>query len=218
MKAMKKTNIIQNDDTLKSKQSDTKLRIIDVATMLFADRGFEGASVREIAKIAEVNLAAINYHFSNKQNLYHAVLRNGLLRLNLEIKDLANEKNRTTTEFAIALYRMMIGNGARLINNFKVLLNDYSFPQDLIIKDQAGPPGSEQLLKTLELELGKQLSSENGQWAVRVLFTFVSHTALMASTHYGQQQCGLIFNQKLVEENIKRLVSVLLEDLKNRTH
>jgi AcrR family transcriptional regulator len=215
---MTKNNVIQNDELLKSKQSDTKLRIIDVATMLFADRGFDGASVREIAKVADVNLAAINYHFSNKQNLYHAVLRNGLLRLNLEIKDLANEKNRTTSEFAIALYRMMIGNGPRLINNFKVLLNDYPFPQDLVIKDQAGPPGSEQLLRTLEVELGKQLTSEDGQWAVRVLFTFVSHTALMASTHYGQQKCGEIFNQKLVEESIKRLVSVLLEDLKNRTH
>src|SRR5512139_3551664 len=48
-------------------------RILDAAERLFAERGFEGASVRDLAAAAGVNLAAINYHFGGKEALYRAV-------------------------------------------------------------------------------------------------------------------------------------------------
>jgi AcrR family transcriptional regulator len=41
---------------------------------LFADRGFSAVSVRDIAAAAEVNVAAVNYHFQSKENLYREVL------------------------------------------------------------------------------------------------------------------------------------------------
>ena len=54
---------------------ESRARIIEAAGQLFADRGFDGVSVRELARHAEVNAAAINYHFGGKEGLYHAVLR-----------------------------------------------------------------------------------------------------------------------------------------------
>lgn len=48
-------------------------RILDAAERLFAERGFEGTSVRELAASAGVNLAAVNYHFGGKEALYRAV-------------------------------------------------------------------------------------------------------------------------------------------------
>ena len=48
-------------------------RSLDAAERLFAETGFEGASVRDLAAAAEVNLAAINYHFGGKEALYRAV-------------------------------------------------------------------------------------------------------------------------------------------------
>ena len=53
--------------------TDTKQKIMEVARVLFANQGFEGTSVREIAKAAEVNIASVNYHFSNKENLFAGV-------------------------------------------------------------------------------------------------------------------------------------------------
>src|SRR5690606_1212890 len=53
---------------------DTKDRILCAARKLFALKGFEGASVREIAKEGGVNIAALNYHFQGKLNLFHEVL------------------------------------------------------------------------------------------------------------------------------------------------
>jgi len=49
-------------------------RILDAAEKLFADQGFDGTSIRTIVDAAEVNLAAIHYHFRSKEALLEAVL------------------------------------------------------------------------------------------------------------------------------------------------
>jgi len=54
---------------------ESRARIVEAAGELFAERGFDGVPVRELAKRAGVNAAAINYHFGGKEALYHAVLR-----------------------------------------------------------------------------------------------------------------------------------------------
>jgi len=52
----------------------TKHRILNAAEKLFADKGFNGTSLREITSSAEVNLAAVNYHFGSKKELIKAVM------------------------------------------------------------------------------------------------------------------------------------------------
>lgn len=52
---------------------DTKSRILDVAEELFAERGVDRVSVRDITDAAKVNLAAVNYHFGSKEELIAAV-------------------------------------------------------------------------------------------------------------------------------------------------
>jgi AcrR family transcriptional regulator len=53
----------------------TRERILKAALKLFADLGYDGASVRAIVSKAKVNQAAINYHFAGKEGLYRAVLQ-----------------------------------------------------------------------------------------------------------------------------------------------
>ena len=48
---------------------DTRERILETAERLFAESGFEGASVRAITSEAQVNLAALHYHFGSKDQL-----------------------------------------------------------------------------------------------------------------------------------------------------
>ena len=49
--------------------------MIAAASALFAERGFHGTTVRDIAQRARVNLAAGHYHFGSKETLYLEVLR-----------------------------------------------------------------------------------------------------------------------------------------------
>src|SRR5262245_16107260 len=54
---------------------DTKTRLLDAAGQIFADRGFEAATIREICQQANANIAAINYYFGDKEQLYVATLK-----------------------------------------------------------------------------------------------------------------------------------------------
>lgn len=59
----------------KDKNDFTKERLLNVAEALFAQKGYDAVSIREITAAAHCNLSAVNYHFSNKQNLYLEVFR-----------------------------------------------------------------------------------------------------------------------------------------------
>lgn len=63
-------------------ESNTKIRILDEAERLFAERGFEATSLREITAAANVNLAAVNYHFHSKDELIRAVVARRIEPLN----------------------------------------------------------------------------------------------------------------------------------------
>lgn len=53
----------------------TKDRILGAAEALFAQNGFAGTSLREVTSRADVNIAAVNYHFGSKENLVNEVFR-----------------------------------------------------------------------------------------------------------------------------------------------
>jgi AcrR family transcriptional regulator len=55
--------------------ASTKARILQAAEEVFASKGFEGASTREIASRAGVNISSLHYHWESKETLYLAVLR-----------------------------------------------------------------------------------------------------------------------------------------------
>jgi AcrR family transcriptional regulator len=57
---------------------ETRNRLLDEAERLFAERGFEATSVRDITAAAGANLAAVNYHFGGKDKLYREVFRRRL--------------------------------------------------------------------------------------------------------------------------------------------
>ncbi|KRG59752.1 TetR/AcrR family transcriptional regulator [Stenotrophomonas sp. W1S232] len=59
----------------KPAQFSTKDRILSAAEELFAVHGFAGTSLRQVTSVADVNIAAVNYHFGSKENLVNEVFR-----------------------------------------------------------------------------------------------------------------------------------------------
>jgi AcrR family transcriptional regulator len=66
----------------------TKSRILDAAEALFLAGGFDATSLRAITTAAGVNLAAVNYHFGSKEELFEAVLTRRLDPMNQARVDL----------------------------------------------------------------------------------------------------------------------------------
>lgn len=63
---------------------DKREAMLDVAEKLFADKGFDGVSTREIAKEANLNIAMIAYYFGSKEELLKEVLERRIRMLNVE--------------------------------------------------------------------------------------------------------------------------------------
>jgi AcrR family transcriptional regulator len=96
---------------------DTKLTILDAAERLFADHGFAATSLRNIISDAEVNLAAVHYHFGSKEALIKAVLDRRIIPLNLErlrLLDLAEADGSNASDYLERIIEALIGPPLRL--------------------------------------------------------------------------------------------------------
>lgn len=85
----------------------TKERILGAAESLFAQRGFDGASLRQLTTAAGVNLAAVNYHFGSKEKLVEQIFRRRLDALNnsrLQALSLVEGAQTTTLEDVLSAF------------------------------------------------------------------------------------------------------------------
>lgn len=85
-----------------------QIQILDVAERLFAERGFDGASVRDIALEAGVNLAMISYYFGSKEKLLQAVFSYRISASRLVLEHLLSDKEMHPLEKIDALVEGMV--------------------------------------------------------------------------------------------------------------
>lgn len=76
----------------------TKERLLDAAELMFAEHGFDGVSIRDLSAAADVNVAAVNYHFQSKENLYAAVMSRRLTPIRTRMLAAINEVTDTKGE------------------------------------------------------------------------------------------------------------------------
>ena len=67
-------------NTLSNEGAETRERLLAAAGEVFSEQGFRRATVREICTRAGANIAAINYHYRDKEGLYAEVMRSGVAR------------------------------------------------------------------------------------------------------------------------------------------
>ncbi|MBV6625612.1 MAG: TetR/AcrR family transcriptional regulator [Rivularia sp. (in: Bacteria)] len=73
---------------------DTKEQILNVAEQLFAEKGFAGTSLRNVIREAQVNIAAVHYHFGSKEELFVAVVRRAAQQIvTSQLEQLAKYEN-----------------------------------------------------------------------------------------------------------------------------
>jgi AcrR family transcriptional regulator len=95
---------------------DKRAHILTVAEQLFADKGFDGTSVRDIAQLANVNLAMISYYFGSKEKLLEALIEDRA-GYSLGILEELN-KNQTLTPWD-KIDRLVEFYIEKIMNNYK---------------------------------------------------------------------------------------------------
>jgi TetR/AcrR family transcriptional regulator, regulator of cefoperazone and chloramphenicol sensitivity len=126
-------------------------RLLDAAEVHFSEKGYQAASIRDLTADANCNVAAVNYHFGNKENLYRQVflrrctaLRD--IRLKSIEKALSEENGKPSLEkllrlFASAFIEPLVqDSGGRrfLILATREMLNP-RLPQDILLNEVINP-------------------------------------------------------------------------------
>jgi AcrR family transcriptional regulator len=78
--------------------NDKQVQIMETAEILFAEKGFNGTSVRDIAEKANVNLAMISYYFGSKDKLLEALFGYRGEHLKLKMETMIGDKQKSSFE------------------------------------------------------------------------------------------------------------------------
>lgn len=190
-------------------QIDTKDKIIEVAATLFARNGFSGTSVREIAKQADVNLSAINYHFDNKDKLYLQVFAHNHDWLAQNIERIVNEENLSMEDVTGKVFQFFIDNGPAMMNTFKIFLSDeVKIPADMLCEeeDEMGPPGHKAFLKKVTQLVGEEIPLAARDWAVKMIFSNIVHLGLCSCTETMKEKSKT--QPKISPDNIQQSLKI----------
>ena len=83
--------------------SNKQLQIMEAAEELFAEKGFDGTSVRDVAKDAGVNLAMISYYFGSKEKLMESLFKYRGESIKLQLESMIENKELSSLEKVYAL-------------------------------------------------------------------------------------------------------------------
>jgi AcrR family transcriptional regulator len=89
------------------KDTDTKQRLLAAALELFTEKGFAGASTREIVERSGVTKPTLYYHFSSKENLYRVLIEDDFARFNRALAGIAKQEGSAREKLVrVAAYNL----------------------------------------------------------------------------------------------------------------
>lgn len=71
--------------------NEKQMQILQVAEQLFAEKGFDGTSIRAIAKQAKINIAMVSYYFGSKEKMLEALIMSRISDLKIQLENLLKE-------------------------------------------------------------------------------------------------------------------------------
>lgn len=128
--------------------AQTRERLLDAAERLFAEKGFAATSVRDITAAAASNIAAVNYHFGGKYNLYNEVFRRRMAAIREQriasIRQSTGEGGTLEVvlqAFATAFLQPLVdrGSGRLLLELISREMLDPQLPRELFLAEVVAP-------------------------------------------------------------------------------
>ena len=118
-----------------TEKTDKREHILQVAEQLFADKGFDGTSVRDIAELADVNLAMISYYFGSKEKLLKSLIEDRFSATSRQLDEKNNNEMETPWEKIEWLIDFYVD---KIVNTYRfhcILSQEYNTSRSEEIKD-----------------------------------------------------------------------------------
>ena len=120
----------------------TRTRLLDAARGVFAQHGFQGATVREICRRAEANVAAVKYHFGSKDGLLAEALNFEPLRALQRDNAKAGESPETRLRMFIRDFMLMLLDENNASTQCRIMARELADPTpalDKIVREAIAP-------------------------------------------------------------------------------
>ncbi len=137
-----------------------KERILQAAVHLFARKGFAGTGLRELAAMAEVNLAMINYFFGSKKDLLKVIL-DGFFEKYLAIARRELTGNDSLHTKIVRFIKSAVSYFAEEQNALMVTITELPHDDPDIVEHKAG--WAKQMAEIIDREICKPLTEETGR-------------------------------------------------------
>ncbi|MEI6947682.1 TetR family transcriptional regulator [Paraflavisolibacter sp. H34] len=114
--------------------SEKQVQILNTAEKLFACKGFDGTSVRDIAEAAGINIAMISYYFGSKEKLMQALFEHRANTMVLQIESLLKNDQLSPEE---KLFVMIESHVDRIFSRqsfFKIMLSEQLLDKSELIR------------------------------------------------------------------------------------
>lgn len=184
---------------------ETRGRILDAARNVFAAKGYRDATVAEICRSAQANVAAVNYHFGDKDSLYREVWRSAMesavhrYPISGGVEEQASLDERFRGTITALLLRM--GDGREAGNIHQLRLKEFAAPTGLVdrIMEEFREPVRERLLGILREYLGDSVGCQELEDFERSIVG-----QCVTARNDGIQKTGCCGSQTLPPEELKR--------------
>lgn len=116
----------------RSREGDSqKERLLEAGVTLFARQGFEGTSIRDLAREAGCNSSLVSYHFGSKEGLYRAVLQ-GHFDVLMENLEVLKGRDETPIRRVVSVCRLVMGMHRRYPHLWPLVLREMQRPTDAL--------------------------------------------------------------------------------------
>jgi len=150
--------------TNRSDGLETRMRLLDAAGLVFAAKGFHDTKIAEICRMANANIAAVNYHFGSKEGLYVEAWRHAFNR-SIEnhppdggVPKSAPAKDRLRGQIVALMHRIMDSDNLE----FDIVHKEMANPSGLLfeVMHRSIEPLRQQLIAVVRELLGVQASEQ----------------------------------------------------------
>ncbi|RMG74959.1 MAG: DUF1956 domain-containing protein [Nitrospirae bacterium] len=203
----------------------TRDRILDTAERLFAEKGYDGVSIREITSEAKSNVASINYYFGNKKGLYLAVFKERMIERARKVqasfwKEIELYENPSAETIIRSLARAFLkspfSERERILHH-KLMAREVNRPGEAfkLFHSEVLKPFYDSLISLLEPHMKRGLTKQQ-----KMLFV-LSIMAQIINFHLARNMIisltGKSYNGQFVDVLIENIVQFSLYGIKGRS-
>lgn len=207
--------------SMKKVDKNSKERILKAAVKLFAEKGYEGTSIREICKAAKSNICMISYYWGGKKELYQGIIDDLLSRLKEYAQSFIDFKVNPNTLDKKEQINLLI----TILDKFIAFFYSENISKDMIIfllKEQQNPDFTvtSETFKYLRTVVGAVFNRNEDEKEIifRTLFILsqINSPRILPSFSLKllRQDDFVEEDIKIIKENLKFYINSLLKEEK----